>query len=542
MFLPRSGVANGLLVGALTAALLSVGGADALASSPAPSTTARRAPVTTIARRLAAGTRNVDATRLAEVRAIDARSSGDPQRLGDALKEFGYQLIVAERSAEAVAPLREAESLYEKLRDDDGTAGALQMLGWAQLNSGDYRSAAATLKRAVSVREKLLGSPLGKQSDVVEPLQLLSEAYRNLNDHAQLVATLERLLALSDGGIKSIDRTQTEFGLGVEYIQSKRAAKAIVVLRDAVAQLEKTNSSRLGEGLQLLGWALDAAGQPAEAVGVLQRSIGVAKGTSKADMKRSVETYQLLATAARNAKDSASEIEARKQLLDLARRGATGVSVADTLDDLGLTLMLLQRFGEAVPYFKEEVSVRRSTGATPALGTALHNLGWAYSSIKNAAASIPVLQEAVKVRTAVRSPDLVLSLRFLGYSYWATNDERAIDAFGQALKVDQAGKVKSTVIAQDWLDVSSSYLFAGRYDQAIEPSRASLTAFTASGGSAEQVANAAYNLGWALSSSGRSSEAIPYLTVAVDTRAKLRSPLLADSQKMLDAAKKQAAA
>ena len=73
---------------------------------------------------------------------------------------------------------------------------ALNTLGTAQLNIGEYDKAISTLQRSVAVNELAFGSA---SINLVAPLNSLAEAYRTRGDFDRAQPLLERALRILEG-------------------------------------------------------------------------------------------------------------------------------------------------------------------------------------------------------------------------------------------------------------------------------------------------------------------------------------------------------
>ena len=356
-----------------------------------------------------------------------------------------------------------------------------------------------------------------------------------------LYESRERLIDMSNRKVGPIDRAETLDALGLADMLVKIPLKAIAPLQESV-QLRgpAAPSLRLATSLQLLGWAQVSAGQPAPAVASLQRSLAMRTALDP-NGPGTADSLLLLAESARQAGTTDVVIDSRQKLVQLARTGAKEVNLASALDDLGLTLILAERSAEAVPLLQEAVTIRRPGGANEALGTSLHNLGWSMSSSNRAKQAIEPLEEAVKIRSVLSSPQLVDSLRFLGYAYWGSNTPGpSVGVFERVLKVAQT-KSDRRALAQSYNDVALALLLATRYEEAIAPAQQAVQLLTAEGVTGDDLGNALHNLGWSMFSGGRTPDSIEPLQRAVAIRAKTGSANLADSRTMLESAQQQVA-
>jgi tetratricopeptide (TPR) repeat protein len=504
---------GGVVVTSILCAGVMLSGAPSIAASSKTAKSGKTKPSTTVA-----GKRSVTAVRLAEANVAKARSGGDQQALANALKDLGYQHLLTKNFPSAVSTLKEAAALYRKLKDDSNLASTLQLQGWASLQANNAQEALAPLVETVALRRKLQGQTGGNLA-LVEALQFLSQAQRGTGKGADAIKTLEEILALAASGTKGIDTATIAISIGSIYMEQKNPTAAVKYFEQAVAGTEG-KSARQIEALQALGWSLTESKRAPEAVAALQKAIKLA-GPSIERTKLGVDLHLLLANAAREAKQSTLEIDTRNRLVAYARAGVPGITLEDALDGLGLTLIFEDRFSDAIPPLKELVTLARKGPVSTRLGTGLHNLGWALSSARQYPEAIANLEEAVEVRTKLNDPELLVSLRFLGYAMWSTKDPRATAAFTKALElVKQKPNATDADLAQGYLDVSSSKLFEGDYDGAVQPARTAVDLYAKANGTDEQIANSNFNLGWALFSSGKPSEAVPFLTRARDIRTK----------------------
>ncbi len=501
--------------------------ATSKATTP-PTTTGRSAPPTT------AFKRNVSAIRLAETRVAEARSRADQRTLAEALRDLGYENLRQKNYAASITALKESVALFRKLRDDNNLASSLSMLGWASIEGGKSAEAIAPLEESIALRRKLQTASTSA-APLVEALQLLSRAQRGTGRTAEAIKTLEEVLALAASGAKGVDTAETSLIIGSIYMETKNPAAALKYFERAVAESEG-NNFKLADALQAQGWALTAVGRGADAIAVLQRAIKLS-GPQVDRIKQGVDLYMLLANAAREARQSSIEIEARQKLVGFARSGVPGATLSESLDNLGLTLILAGRHSDAIAPLRELVDLSRKGSNSAKLAGALHNLGWALSSARQYPEAVELLEEAVKIRQQISDPDLVTSLRFLGYALWSTKSSKATSVFIEALETLKAQPgAKPLDIGQGYLDVASSYLFENRATDALDPAMKALEIFTANAGEPQQLGTANYNVGWALFSSRRPNEAIPYLTKARDIRTANELDGAVDAADMLAAA------
>jgi tetratricopeptide (TPR) repeat protein len=529
---------------AVVGSVMVVNGSVAAAATkkPTPTTKPKAAPVvpTTIGRTApttVAVKRNVSAIRLAETRVADARSRGDQRTLAEALRDLGYENLRQRNYAASITALRESVAVFRKLRDDNNLASALSLLGWASIESGKPAEAIAPLEESIALRKKLM-TPNTSAAPLVEALQLLSRAQRGVGRSAEAIKTLEEVLALAAGGAKGVDSAETALIIGSIHMDAKNPAAALKYFERAVEE-SKGNNFKLADALQAQGWALTELGRGADAVPVLQQALKLS-GPQIERTKQGVDLYMLLANAARVAGNSSVEVEARQKLVGLARNGVPGITLAEALDNVGLTLILAGRQSDAIAPLRELVDLSRKSGATARLGSALHNLGWALSAARQYPEAIENLREAVQIRRQTRDPDLVASLRFLGYALWSTKSSEATAVFTEALQTLQSTPgTKPVEIGQGYIDVASSLLFENRAGEALEPALKGLEILSANNGTDEQLGTANYNVGWAYFSTRRPNEAIPYLTKAKDIRTRADLDGAADAAEMLAAATAQ---
>ena len=481
--------------------------------------------------------RNVTTVRLAEARVAKARSGGDQRLLADEVKNLGYQYLLAKDFAASVKALKEAAELYRKTKDDRSLADTLQMQGWALIQWNKPGEALVPLDEAIALRRKAQSTPSGPAS-LAETLQLRGQALQKSGKSAEAIKTLEEVLALAASGARGIDTASTSITIGSIYMELKNPGAAVKYFERAVAETQNKPAPRI-DALQALGWALTGAGRADEAVPTLQRAIKEA-GPAIDKVKQGVDLWSLLANAAREAKQPGVEIGARIKIVSFARAKVPGADLTAALEGLGLTYLFDGKFTEAIPPLRELVDLSRGATKPARLGSALHNLGWSLTSSKQTDEAITVLDEAVKVRTQINDPDLLASLRFLGYAMWSAKDPRAVAVFTKALRLLEASpKTTDDDLGQGYLDLSSSYLYEGNPDPALAPAMTALDVFTKGKVSDELIATANYNIGWALFTSRRPADALPYLTKARDIRTKNAYQGASDAADMLEAATAQ---
>jgi tetratricopeptide (TPR) repeat protein len=185
------------------------------------------------------------------------------------------------------------------------------MYGRALADSGQLTAGIEHLQNAITRTEQLLGPNNGS---VASKLSWLARAQLKLGDLPGAIASMTRSVAAATN---DLDRARAQASLGVTLVAARRVDDAISVLRPAVEDLKRLDTSEgswVPNATATYGTALALAGQTSEAQRVLQASLDTGKvaGPALAD------THNGLGLSALNGNNAAAALEHFQKALDNA--------------------------------------------------------------------------------------------------------------------------------------------------------------------------------------------------------------------------------
>ncbi|HEY6984695.1 MAG TPA: tetratricopeptide repeat protein, partial [Rhodanobacteraceae bacterium] len=232
-----------------------------------------------------------------------------------ATRQLAQEYLMAGRQSEAVGAAREA---FGRAQTNFGAGGRNALLvetedmyGRALADSGQLTAGIEHLQNAITRTEQLLGPNNGS---VASKLSWLARAQLKLGDLPGAIASMTRSVAAATN---DLDRARAQASLGVTLVAARRVDDAISVLRPAVEDLKRLDTSEgswVPNATATYGTALALAGQTSEAQRVLQASLDTGKvaGPALAD------THNGLGLSALNGNNAAAALEHFQKALENA--------------------------------------------------------------------------------------------------------------------------------------------------------------------------------------------------------------------------------
>jgi predicted Ser/Thr protein kinase len=212
-----------------------------------------------------------------EAQAALARLGNDAELEARLETAAGALLVAQERCQQALPHLRRAQALSDVAwRDDDPTrAEVLDALGNALRCTGNYSAARAQHEGALALRERTLGKA---HPDVAVSLNNLGNVLVGQEDIAHALPLHQRALEIRQRtlGPHTLPTAQARYNLGTDLILLGRRAEGRLQVLEALAVQEAIlgrDSPRLALALATLGHADIEMGEPARAVGELERAL-----------------------------------------------------------------------------------------------------------------------------------------------------------------------------------------------------------------------------------------------------------------------------
>jgi protein O-GlcNAc transferase len=350
--------------------------------------------------------KTVDATRAQGNIAIVGSASEitTDGRKVDAAIAIAAQLQRAGRYLEADA------SFKNFLAANPENSEALRMLGALKLQTGQHKSAAELLSRAIMLNplQPNAHSELGKvyletnrieeaKSCFVKALELepnLAEAHYKLGNVHRIEGELDAALACYQKAV-SIDPNYSEAhnNAGVTYEAKGQRNEAIASYRKALAINPMLENAQYNLGLLLWG-----IGNAAEALECLNRTIAL--------NPNSADAHNLKGVVHQQRREFTEAIAAYKKALSI------DAGLADAHNCLGVIYQLQGNLSDAIESFRGAISCRSEFAAAHA------NLGMTLLQMGMSDEAIPVLRHAVNI-----DPDFAVG--YSNYLFCLSHDENA---------------------------------------------------------------------------------------------------------------------
>ena len=280
-----------------------------------------------------------------------------------ATRQLAQEYLMAGRQQEAVSAAREA---FGRAQANFGTGGRNALLvetedmyGRALADSGQLIEGIEHLQNSITRTEQLLGPNNGS---IASKLSWLARAQLKLGDLPGAISSMTRSVAAATS---DLDRARAQASLGVTLVAARRIDNAIAVLRPAVEDLKRLDTSEgswVPNATATYGTALALAGQTAEAQRVLQESLNTGKvaGPALAD------THNGLGLSALNANDAAAALEHFQKALETAGPAAPPTRIrAAGLLGAGIAQLELGKLQEADQTLREADAAYRKIAQLP---------------------------------------------------------------------------------------------------------------------------------------------------------------------------------
>lgn len=311
------------------------------------------------------------------------------------------------------------------------------------------RRPATPADRACAVAARLIADALGRRDEagssphVAADLQraatlwhdadeTLSEALahreagkvlHDLGRSAEAMAELRRALASSQAAGSSYLELNTRNHLGVVLYDRGDLAAAEGVLNEALAAARAAADQQREEAFALnnLGLVAEAVGEVHQAIELYQRAAEIQRRLGKpADL---AQTLQNLGSAIALLDHHQEALEVLDEALELVRQGSSRVK-ADILTAIGWVHYQRGKPGQAVTAFNEALALRHALGDRGGEAAVLDRLGTALREAGDADGALAAYQESLALSLDGGSPwDVASTTANLGCTYQELGDE-----------------------------------------------------------------------------------------------------------------------
>jgi serine/threonine protein kinase/Tfp pilus assembly protein PilF len=271
--------------------------------------------------------------------------------------------------ASALSYFDRAYELYQTLGTIEGRAEVHYQRGLLYNNIGKLADARAELQQALSLAQ----TTDNKYQQIKTRLQLSSVSFAE-NDSEQAEQHAQEAINLAQTGGMETLTAQGLIDLGNVYLVRGEYQEADKYFTQALEFTQRYKARRIEARAHLaLGSLRMQQGNADEAISQIEQSLpfyqqgGYSKNASLC--------LNVLARASRRKGDYEGSLERYRQLLELARKVGDPNQEASTEESLGLTLMKLERYAEALEHFDAGLNINKNLKSRLNMGYNLQSRG-----------------------------------------------------------------------------------------------------------------------------------------------------------------------
>lgn len=366
--------------------------------------------------------------------------SDDRLKQAYTLCQLGWDLQSSGQSEKAIAHFEQAREFFRTTGNRAGVANALNGLGAANSNPGDYQQAESYYQQALNIYRELHN--LYGEAAVLNNLGWVYES-QGLEQYQQAIDSYHRSLEISSGlpdhDLGNDTKTRCNLGrvcnlLGQDYYNQRQYYQATQFYQQALTAFEgikgafRTETIQKGKATALLGLgnAYHFLGQYSDAVGLHQRTLEISRkikddpgeagallglgdvyyslgNYNKPPDKNALNFYQEALIIFQKLKDKRGKanvklglgrtyhalgqcqraIEYLKETLELLDASPDRGGEADGLDALGRVYQSQGRYDDAIDNYEQALNVRCKIGDRAGEATSRNNLGDVYHALGN---------------------------------------------------------------------------------------------------------------------------------------------------------------
>ncbi|HRI68248.1 MAG TPA: tetratricopeptide repeat protein, partial [Polyangium sp.] len=360
----------------------------------------------------------------------------------------GDELERARSSTGHASALVERMGGHDTLRADLDTAR-----GNVEYEAGNYEKAREYYQAALATRERLLGP---ETTEVARTLENLAMVARYQGRHEEALTYSKRALALLEKNVGPqhplVSKALTTIGLTLEA--KGEFAEARKVHERALGITEKTHGlehNNMAIGLMNLANAVGELGEADEAITLYTRALRIQEknfGVGHAKTSNILQNIGATLESEQRHQDALPYFERALAIQEKAK-GRDYVELCLPLSNMGMTLFYLKRYDEALASFNRALELARKTHGDkhPYIADALFGVGTVYLEQRQAAKGLPLLEEALIMRTTLdEDPLLIANSRYqLGRAFWESGKDKphGLELVRKALESLQGGNPRS---------------------------------------------------------------------------------------------------
>jgi tetratricopeptide (TPR) repeat protein len=478
----------------------------------------------------------------------------------DRLFEQGFDLFMAGRNADAIAPFQAALTLYRQLGNRNQEGVALYALGTVNNALGNYEAGIAFLQQAAEIHRAL-----GNQASLMIDLNNLATAYDDIGSYDEALRYYQEALEIA----QDINDRDTEIGLlsniGQVYSGRGQRNEALTYYNQALQALETSNreagpsekrqrieatlinnigeayaslsrydealpyyqrslalnqslGDKLGEAVALnnLAGFYNAQSQYPEALAYYEQSLAIVRSLNNLPQESIV--LNNIGYIYTRLSDYPKALGYYEQSLEIAKRIGDRGSQASTLGNLGSIYTILGRYDEAQTVYQQQLEISRALGDIGTEMIALNNLGNLDINLGRYDQALQQFQAAMAIAQQIGEPySQAVLLNNIGQIYERQSQyEQALDQYNQSLALRRQVNDRSGE-ALTLNNVAALYFAQSQYPQAIDTFNQALS-IAQSLGDKLLEASTLSNMGLVYDSQAEYEQALSFYQKALDIR------------------------
>ncbi|NEP62493.1 MAG: tetratricopeptide repeat protein, partial [Symploca sp. SIO2G7] len=391
------------------------------------------------------------------------REINDRKGEGDALNNLGLAYRNLGDYTQAIEYHQQSLAIAREINDRKGEGQSLGNLGIAYLNLGDYTQAIEYYQQSLAIAREI-----NDRNGEGNSLGNLGNAYRNLGDYTQAIEYYQQSLAITRE-IKNRRGEANALGnLGIAYHVLGNYTQAIDYHQQSLA-IKRKIKDRRGEGASLgnLGNAYHDLGNYTQAIDYHQQSLAIKRKIK--DRRGEGTSLGNLGNAYNALGNYTQAIEYYQQSLAIKREIKDRRGEGQSLNNLGIAYDALGEYAQAIEYHQQSLAIAREINDRRGEGKSLGNLGTAYSNLGDYTQAIEYYQQSLAIAREIKDrfgEGQSLGNLGIGYSNLG-NYSKAIEYHQQSLAIkrevnDRRGEGKSLG------NLGNAYRKLGDYSQAID--------------------------------------------------------------------------
>lgn len=334
----------------------------------------------------------------------------DAEELKKLVKEYQTLYDAGEyKKAEPIA--RQMVEIAEKSEKPQTVVPYLGSLGAVYRRLGRYAEAEPLYKRALAIREKVLGPD---HLSVAISLDDLGNLYKDLSQLTKAEEYQKRALAMREKALPPdhLDVARSLNNLAEVYRLQARLGEAAQLYQRALAIFEKKlgpDHKTIGKCLNNLAVVYVSQARYAEAETLYQRALAIREKNLGPDHPEVVQTVNNLGNMLKRQGKYAEAEPLIKRALATREKvfGPDHPSVADTVDDLAGLYSSQGRCTEAEAMYKRALAARLKTlpPGHPSVANSLNNLATLYKKLGRYADAEPLYKQSLAIREKALRPE-----------------------------------------------------------------------------------------------------------------------------------------